>query len=360
MTHVMQRRQALKRILAATGVASTAGCLDGIQGGNENDWPPEGNLVEFITQGGPGSTGHLGGSIWGSYLVKHLDGIDRSTVTTVSGALGLTANNRVWHMEPNGGTLLIQDLIPLTLLELTSDVAEYEATEFTTLSFYMEGMRGIQLSQHSPAIDIEDHWQWDWDTFIDHIDDITIGASTSTQFLMANYIEKFDSRLSRGDIDIVPFDSGSAARARVLDGDVDGYFGAFGTNYFRDDFYKTQFVLMDERRSSAVESIYATDSNATLMNDTSLSPDQFQPIVDATMNARMFLGPPGMDDDTRERLESGIKAAAEDTALQREVEETFGSVDLNHSSVVGDDARQAVEDKYRTLQENMDLLPEEF
>lgn len=328
--------------------------------GTEADWPPARGIVDVISPSEPGDTRYVLPSLWASPMANAYPGDIDVTVTPTPGAGGILAANQAWDANTDGGTLLMHALVPMVISQMTEDAARYQTDDFVTLSFLQQKARGIQVSQHST--DVEDHWDWDWDTFVNKVldENLRFGATALTQFLLRNFIEHYEPRLEPGDIEMVGFDGGGDARAAIQRGQLDGYFGGFGPNYPRDDFYKTMFVFTDDRYSDHVENVRSVDENAVVIGDTTFPDDGVENTVDATMDAECFHLPPGTSDGIIEIHEDAVREAGQSETLQQDIQSSLGALELNFSQVVGQEARDFAASKVQTLEDNEDLIPTEF
>lgn len=376
------RRRDLLTTVAASGTVLVAGCSGGTgngdggdgngggdtdngNGGGDGDsdqnaaWPPSRETVEIVSPASPGDTRDTLPRLWANNA-EYVDDVT-VTITPTPGAGGLIASNQVWNSDPESGSLLTQGMVPMGILQLTNDAVQYEMNEFEQIMAFQTKARAVQVSHHST--DVEDHWDWDWETFTTKVkeENLKFGATAITQFLLRNFFEKYDPNLSPGDIEIVPFDSGGNARATIERGELDGYFGGFGPNYPRDDFYKTQFVIADQRYESYYEQAQKIDPDTVFISDTSFPTDGAEATIDATIDGLGLHAPPGTPSDVVTIHEDAMRAASEKAALRNSIEASLGAVELNFgTNFIGQDTRDFAQRKIETLQENQDLVPQDF
>lgn len=373
----MQRRDMLAA-LAGSSTAIIAGCSGGggqettTEGGDtttESDsdgdtgeieaWPPSRNTVEIKTPADPGDTRDTLPRLWSNHA-EYPDDI-AVTITPTPGAGGLVATNQVWNASPESGSLVTQGMVPMGIGQMTNESAEYQMSQFEQIMAFQTKARAVQVSHHST--DVEDHWDWDWETFTTKVkeENLRFGATAITQFLLRNFIEENDPNLSPGDIEVIPFDSGGNARATIERGELDGYFGGFGPNYPRDEFYKTQFVFADDRYEAYYEQAQNIDSDTVFISDTSFPSDAAEITTDATIDGLALHAPPETPPEVVAIHEDGMTAASEVEELRNSIADSLGAVELNFGThFIGQEARDFAQRKIETLQANEDLIPQDF
>jgi len=328
-------------------------------GGQSEAWPPRRNTVEILTPADPGDTRDTLPRLWADYA-EYSEGITTS-ITPTPGAGGLVATNQVWNAEPVSGQLAAQGMVPMGIAQLTNDSAQYQMSEFEQIMAFQTKARAIQVSPTSTSV--EDHWNWDWETFTTKVkeENLQFGATAITQFLLRNFIERYDPNLEEDDIKVVPFDSGGNARATIERGELDGYFGGFGPNYPRDDFYYTQFVFASEEYPAYYEQAQNIDENAQFITDTPFPSDAAQATIDATIDGLGLHAPPETPSSVITRHEEAMQAASDKDELRKSIADSLGAVELNFGThFIGQRARDFAQRKIETLQENSDLIPEDF
>lgn len=328
-------------------------------GGESEAWPPRRNTVEILTPTSPGDTRDTLPRLWANNA-EHPEGIT-TRVTPTPGAGGLIATNQVWNAEPVSGQLVAQGMVPMGIAQLTNDAAQYEMNEFEQIMAFQTKARAIQISPHST--DVEGHWDWDWETFTTKVkeENLKFGATAITQFLLRNFIERYDPNLEEGDIEVVPFDAGGNARATIKRGELDGYFGGYGPNYPRDEFYYTQFVIANQEYPAYYEQAQTIDEDTVFISDTPFPEDGAQAMIDATIDGLALHAPPGTPSDVVTIHEEAMQAASEKEELRNSIDNSLGAVELNFgTNFIGQEARDFAQSKIETLQENSDLIPEDF
>jgi len=336
-----------------------SGSGDGGSGGGSEAWPPDRNTVEFLTPTSPGDTRDTLPRLWANNA-EYPEGIS-TRVTPTPGAGGLIAVNQAWNADPSSGQMVAQGMVPMGIAQLTNDAAQYSMAEFEQIMAFQTKARAIQVSPHST--DVEGHWDWDWETFTTKVkeENLQFGATAITQFLLRNFIERYDPNLEQGDIEIVPFDAGGNARATIERGELDGYFGGFGPNYPRDEFYYTQFVFASEEYPAYYEQAQKIDENVQFITDTPFPSDDAQATIDATIDGLALHAPPGTPSDVVSTHEEAMTAASEKDTLRASIANSLGAVELNYGThFIGQDARDFAANKITTLQENSDLIPQDF
>jgi len=329
------------------------------EGGDSGSWPPDRNTVEFLTPTSPGDTRDTLPRLWANNAEYPEEITTR--VTPTPGAGGLIAVNQAWNADSGTGQTVAQGMVPMGIAQLTNEAAQYDMAEFEQIMAFQTKARAIQISPHSTSV--EDHWDWDWETFTSKVkeENLRFGATAITQFLLRNFIERYDPNLEVGDIEIVPFDAGGNARATIERGDLDGYFGGYGPNYPRDDFYYTQFVIASEDYPAYYEQAQTIDEDTVFISDTTFPEERAKAMIDATIDGLALHAPPGTPSDVLTIHEDAMTAASEKEDLRASVANSLGAVELNFGThFIGQEARDFAANKIQTLQDNSDLIPQDF
>jgi tripartite-type tricarboxylate transporter receptor subunit TctC len=329
------------------------------EGGDSEAWPPRRNTVEFLTPTSPGDTRDTLPRLWANNA-EYPEGIT-TRVTPTPGAGGLIAVNQAWNADLGSGQMVAQGMVPMGIAQLTNDAAQYEMSEFEQIMAFQTKARAIQVSPRST--DVESHWDWDWETFTTKVkeENLRFGATAITQFLLRNFIERYDPNLEEGDIEIVPFDAGGNARATIKSGELDGYFGGYGPNYPRDEFYYTQFVIASEDYPAYHKQAQTIDEDTVFISDTSFPEEDAKAMIDATIDGLALHAPPGTPSDVITIHEEAMTAASEKEELRASIANSLGAVELNFGThFIEQEARDFAENKIQTLQNNSDLIPQDF
>lgn len=363
MTSPVKRRQVLKTVPAIAGV-SLAGCLGGDDDPGDDaapaddssddvSWPPDRNLVDLIHGSSPGGGPALIAQAWGQWFQEDLPDNISASVSAMPGGGGVTGHNTVWNAEPDGGTMHVSDFNTLLVNELTQpgDV-DYTTTGFQNIAMLRFKTRAIQISHHTQ--DIDGHWGWDWDTFIDNAPDMNFGAANPNIELLFRMIEHFDERLDEGDLNIINYSGGGDVRSAVLTGDVDVFGGGYASNYRperAEEYYYTCFVATDSRFPEFQEKAFEVDPDSVFFDETTLPQEGAEAIVNATLDAEAFHGPPDLPAEIRQMYEESIeRGAPQDTMVAELMHDLVGPLD--HNVITGEEVDQFAEDSYRTLSES--------
>lgn len=367
------RRGFLKAVGASSVGITLAGCTDddsgeqdidtddGADDGSTDDgsWPPPRNLVEFITPTNPGSTRDLVGRYWADFMQEHYpDGVSTS-VSATPGAQGILAANAGANADPDGGTVLCLDFVPMLMNEIQREEADYTTTDFANWAIVRQVTRGVQVNHRTT--DVEDHWEMTYDELIDAVieDEWVGGSATGTQYLFYEVLERVEPRLEEGDLNIVTFDGGGELRAAVERGDIDWYCGGFTSNYNREQFYKTQFAVSDDRYPEMNEKIYGNDENAVLLGELGMDEEGAETLIDMMVDAIGLHLPPGTPDNIVEtHIETFDTTAEEEPELEETINNALGPGEF--VAISGEEVEEQVAAKAQVMYDNQDLLPTEF
>jgi tripartite-type tricarboxylate transporter receptor subunit TctC len=379
----MERRKFLKTVPAGVATAAIAGCSenqtensggtgDGGDGGDSEDagnggdtdsgaseedavWPP-GNRVEAIIPFAPGGSEETLTRIWGSGLERiwRDEGYDLDhIVTNRPAAEGMLAYNDVYDAQPDGGvygTCTYNEAIPFQMFR---DATSYDVSDYVHIKTMYRRIRGIQISPHSTSV--EDHFDWDWDTFVEKIPDLQIGTAGVWQVMLGYFIAEQEDRLDHDDIDMVQFGSGSDVRAAVMREDIDGYFGGFASNRAgeRTDIYKTQLAIVDDRYPDVLDNVMELDDEAVTIQDTTFA-GNYEKVVDMTQDAVSFTLPPETPEEVVEAYDSAYNRLYEEQEdrIRAEIEEAFGDATILYHEGSHESAEEFASTKYENLTDN--------
>lgn len=367
------RRKALKGA-AAAGATALAGCSGGTGGGNgsgtntdsgsQESWPPGDGDIEVLIPVGPGDSrdveSRVLGAMWerGSEEVKNADISVR--YTNNPGALGLLNHNRAWNADPDGTTTNVAGSAALYMLAIADDNAEWTTKEFRPFDITRQKPRGVQVSHHSTEID--DHFQWDWDDWVNNVQDLTFGASSPHQKISMKTLLETADETDQDDLKFVDFGSGSEVRAEVLAGNLDGYVGGYGTNMPRAEYYKTQFAFNQEDKYPQLyqqmidqaESLHGVGDKFQATGDFDISEDALNTSTEVSNAATAMYCPPGTPDDVMQDYYDivewgyGEEGETRDEVLYQEMKQARGVEQLNEmvfSQIRGQEAADVVEGK---------------
>lgn len=327
---------------------------------NEGYWPPPRNVVDTIVPVDVGTTTDTITRIWANALEESLD--INTTYTNQPGSSGLLAYNSLYKTEPDGGTagtVVFNSLIPNQIGK--PEVAKYDAKEFIPLKIFYERIRGVQLNPDTTPVD--DHFQMTWDDFVENAPYKLAGTGVH-QSLTQYLLTASDDRLDESDIENVTFDSGSAARAAIKRGDLDGYTGSFASNFApdRQEVYKTQFAIVDDRYPSTVERVKAKHPDATTLQETGFPEDGIQRIVDMTRDAVAHALPPGTPDEVVKKLDEGYQTLYEEhsESIKETVKDTYDDVDTMYYEGSQEETAKFAQNKYDLFMENKELVKQLF
>jgi tripartite-type tricarboxylate transporter receptor subunit TctC len=293
--------------------------------------------------------------MYANVLPDYFDEDITVSVTNSPGANGLTAENRIAKADPGEGLVLFDTIISLFVNDFfRPDQSEFQAADFPMVGTGKSQMRSICISHHST--EIEDHFQWDWETYIDKVPDLKIGSASTSHDMIAMLTEKLSPRLEEGDITMVPFDSGGPIRAEIQKGNIDGYQPAFSNNYVPprgEKYYKTQFVINDpERYPDQCEPVYElTDDNVEghFISQTPAAeenPEAAKRMVDLTAGGMLFMTVPGAPSDVVEPIRNAFSQAQQDESLKSQLEESQGDLRFVHSTRDGEQTQEVINEKY--------------
>jgi tripartite-type tricarboxylate transporter receptor subunit TctC len=361
----MKRRKYLK-LGGLASVAGVAGCTSGIGGeqeASEGQWPPPRNTVDFVAPSEPGDTRYAINSAWASTTSKYFPGDVETTVTPMPGAGGLLATNTTYRDAPDGGTNLTMGKVPMGVFYMKSDQAQFDPREFIQFVSYQRKARAIQINHRTT--DVEDHWDWDYDTIVEELPDLTMGAVAITHDVVKNFWEEFEPRLNQGDIELVRFPSGGEARAAIQRGELDGYFGAFGPNYPRSDSYKMQLVYVTDDYPTHVDAVKNVTNNQTpdkeplLIHETDMPEDGARVTTDVSLDTTFGQLPPETSQEIVDIYAETFQKASDDQETKDAIGSTLGAPEINFSGIVEpEEFEEGINNVISLYEEYEDLLPE--
>jgi hypothetical protein len=380
------RRKALKGA-AAAGAVALAGCSgdsdggggdggdgnggdggggDGSDGngGSGDAWSPGDGDIEVLIPVGPGDSrdveARVLGAMWerGSREIKDAD----ITVqyTNNPGALGLLNYNRAWNADADGTSTSVAGSEAMYMLQTADSNAEWNTQEFRPFDITRQKPRGCQVSHHST--EVSDHFQWDWDDWVNNVQDLTFGASSPHQKISMKTLLEFADETEQEDLQFVDFGSGSEVRAEVLAGNLDGYVGGYGTNMPRAEYYKTQFAFNQEdsypnlyqQMIDQAESLHGVGDSFQATGDFDLSDEALNISTEVSNGATAMYCPPGTPDDVMQSYYDivqwgyGEEGETRDEVMYQEMRQVRGVDQLNEmvfSQIRGEEAADVVEGK---------------
>ena len=376
------RRRALKAA-AALGAVGLAGCLgddsddaddgddsapaddsddsddtadDGDDSNGEEYWPPDVGQVEFASPASPGS----GRYVMTDNVVQHLeypDDVD-TTINSITGGGGVIQLNESFSGPTDGSHVSASTLVTSYINEIVlQDEANYSMAEFR--HFAIASMNTVGIFLNPDNTDIDDHFQMDYDTFIENIPDWNIGYSSPRSQFPWLYIAEVEPSLSQDDLTIAGFDGGSEIRAAHERGDIHASVHSAISNYQgRADFYKCQFVAAYPDGGELHTRIDDAMEDPVYLAETSMEEEHAQFIADVLTDGYYFALPPGTPDEVLAVHEETFQAA-----LGPEMEETFETNSGEGSYMPEFDAAEVDEmltSRAESLAEEADLIRDVF
>jgi tripartite-type tricarboxylate transporter receptor subunit TctC len=340
-------------------------------GGSEANWPPARSIVDVMVDTDPGGLIDILSRIWFNWMDDNdaYPGDITTTVTNRPGAQGIVMMNELANNTPaDGGGLGAMRANSAIVNQIGADQANYDLSELRGIVRYSADTRALQFNPRTTPV--EDHFEMTWEDFQNLAEERTLRFpyANSAQLVFASYIRANDPVLNEDNWEFVGVSGGSAARAAIQRGDLDGYFGSYVSNIStRNDSYYTQFCMVNpdvtpdfyeaisqvlpetSPTASREEKTLANNESGIIMN-TSYPEDAAAKACQIVNDHHMAWLPADTPDEIYDIHAEAFTAAAESDEVAESVASTFSAPD--HNPLAGEAVQAIAEDKFATLYED--------
>ena len=289
-----------------------------------------------------------------------------TTVTNRPGAQGNVMMNELANNTPtDGGGLGGMRVNSAIVNQIGAEQANFDLSKLRAVVRFSADTRALQLNPRTTPV--EDHFEMTWEDFQNLAKErtLTFPYSNSAQLVFASYLRAKDPVLNENNWEFVGVSGGSAARAAVQRGDVDGYFGSYVSNIStRNDSYFTQFCMVNpdvtpdfyenisqvlpetSPTASREEKTLANNESGIIMN-TSYPQEAAAKVCQIVNDHHMAWLPPETSDEIYDIHAEAFTAAAESDAVAEKVASTFSAPD--HNPLAGQSVQDVADAKFETL-----------
>ena len=338
-------------------------------GGSSNaEWPPSRSIVDVMVDTDPGGLIDILARIWFNWMDDNdaYPGDITTTVTNRTGAQGVVMMNELANNTPaDGGGLGAMRVNSAIVNQIGADQANFDLSQLRAVARYSADTRALQFNPRTTPV--EDHFEMTWEDFQNLAQERTLRFpySNSAQLVFASYLRANDPVLNEDNWEFVGVSGGSAARAAVQRGDLDGYFGSYVSNIStRNDSYYTQFAMVNpdatpdfyeaisqvlpetSPTASREEKTLANNEDAIIMN-TPYPEDAAAKVCQIVNDHHMAWLPADTPDEIYDIHAEAFNQAAEADAVAEQVATTFSAPD--HNPLAGQAVQDIADAKFQTL-----------
>lgn len=352
---------------------NSGGNSGGDSGGDSNDqgWPPSRSIIDVMVNTDPGGLIDILARIWFNEMEAQdaYPGDITTTVTNRPGAQGNVLMNELANNTPAGGGGLGAMRINSAIVnQIGSSQADFDLSDLRAVVRYSADTRAIQLNPRTTPV--EDHFEFSWEDFQNLAQEqgIKFPYSNSAQLVFATYLRANDPVLNEDNWEFIGVSGGSAARAAVQRGDVDGYFGSYVSNIStRNDSYYTQFCMVNPEvtpdfydqikdvlpetspTGSREEKTLGNNEQGIIMN-TAFPEEAAAKVCQIVNDHHMAWLPADTSDEIYDIHAEAFGIAADSEAIAEEVANTFSAPD--HNPLAGQPVQDVADAKFATLAED--------
>lgn len=340
-------------------------------GGSTAEWPPSRSIVDVMVDTDPGGLIDILSRIWFNWIDDNdvYPGDITTTVTNRPGAQGnVMMNELANNTPPDGGGLGSMRVNSAIVNQIGSDQANFDLSELRAIVRYSADTRALQFNPRT--MPVEDHFELTWEDFQNLAEERTLRFpySNSAQLVFASYVRANDPVLNEDNWEFIDVTGGSAARAAIQRGDVDGYFGSYVSNIStRNDSYYTQFCFVNPEATpdfyeaisqvlpetaptaSREEKTLANNEGGVIMN-TSYPEEAAAKAAQIVNDHHMAWLPADTPDEIYDIHAEAFSQAADSDEVAESVASTFSAPD--HNPLAGQAVQDISEAKFATLAED--------
>jgi hypothetical protein len=319
----------------------------------------------------PGGLIDILGRTWFNYMEENdsYPGDITTSVTNRTGAQGVVLMNELYNnTEPDGGGLGSMRVNSAIVNQIGADQANFDLSDLRAVVRFSADTRALQLNPRTTPV--EDHFEMTWEDFQNLAEERTLRFpySNSAQLVFASYLRANDPVLNEDNWEFVGVGGGSAARAAVQRGDLDGYFGSYVSNIStRNDSYYTQFCMVNpqatpdfyEQIGEVLPETSATadredktlaNNEGAIITNTTYPEDAAKTVAQIVNDHHIGWLPAETPDEIYDIHAEAFGEAADSDAVAESVADTFSAPD--HNPLAGQAVQDVADAKFEALAEN--------